>query len=680
VRNWLPAWATGLTAKYAVLFALLVALPVIGVSAYLLDSSYKDNKKALIRVQRERANTLAAVVSQSLNQIADRLGSVQGEGLSRGRLDLVLRPLLVSDPAPLDVSYFDSHGRNVLTIGASTGERETRGLNPPSLTRAQFETAKGSVFISPIFSVTDPLGGTERVLNIATAESYGGGVVGERLYASSFQELIAGSRVGKAGYAYAVDRRGKPIVYPKGTPTVHPREGFEHERAVNLASLPQVSKALASSTGSSTGRTISGRDVLTAWATVDPTRWRVFVEQPASQAFAPLRGKIWRTTLLLAAFVAGAIVLSILLARRLARPIRRMRVAAARIGAGAYDERIELDPPRTIAMRQRSVDWVDIETWGRPRRRQLPGSRTERARSVLVEQPVADRHRHDDLGALAEDLNRMAASLQSSHAKLEQTVEERTRELQAALEQLAEKSRELEAASKHKSEFLANMSHELRTPLNAIIGFSQVLNEQLFGEVNEKQQEYLEDILSSANHLLSLINDVLDLSKVEAGQVELELAPFSLREALERGVVMVRERATKNGVALRLELDPSIDVVDGDERRIRQVVFNLLSNAVKFTPEGGRVDVSTARKNGEVRVSIADTGAGIAPEERERIFEEFQQARAQNGQRPEGTGLGLALSKKLIELHGGRLWVESELGKGSTFTFTIPIGSTEWVY
>ena len=152
---------------------------------------------------------------------------------------------------------------------------------------------------------------------------------------------------------------------------------------------------------------------------------------------------------------------------------------------------------------------------------------------------------------------------------------------------------ELEAASQHKSEFLANMSHELRTPLNAIIGFSQVLRQRLFGEVNAKQEEYLDDILSSGNHLLSLINDVLDLSKVEAGQVELEVATFSLREALERGVVMVRERAVKNGVQLTLELAPDVDLVDGDERRLRQVIFNLLSNAVKFTPEGGSIVVAT---------------------------------------------------------------------------------------
>jgi signal transduction histidine kinase len=252
----------------------------------------------------------------------------------------------------------------------------------------------------------------------------------------------------------------------------------------------------------------------------------------------------------------------------------------------------------------------------------------------------------DELGALAAAVNRMN-------------------------DELSRLYRELEETSLHKSEFLANMSHELRTPLNAILGFSQVLRERMFGEVNEKQEEYLDDILSSGNHLLSLINDVLDLSKVEAGQVELEVAPFSLREALERGVVMVRERAAQDGVHLTLAADPEVDVVEGDERRIRQVIFNLLSNAVKFTPAGGAVDVSAAQLDGEIRVSVTDTGPGLAPEDHKRIFEEFQQTDTGVEQR-EGTGLGLTLSKRLVELHGGRIWVDSELGKGSTFVFTLP--------
>ena len=257
----------------------------------------------------------------------------------------------------------------------------------------------------------------------------------------------------------------------------------------------------------------------------------------------------------------------------------------------------------------------------------------------------------DELGALAVNVNRMNDELQRLY-------------------------RALETASKHKSEFLANMSHELRTPLNAIIGFSQVLREGISGEINAKQQEYLDDIVTSANHLLALINDVLDLSKVEAGQVELQVAPFSLSDALERGVSMVREQATINEVQVALHANGGLDAVAGDERRIRQVIFNLLSNAVKFTPSGGSVDVSATQSNGKVTVSVADTGPGIAAEDLDRIFEEFQQTET-GARQTEGTGLGLALSKRFVEMHGGRIWCDSELGKGSTFRFTLPLRPVE---
>jgi signal transduction histidine kinase len=212
--------------------------------------------------------------------------------------------------------------------------------------------------------------------------------------------------------------------------------------------------------------------------------------------------------------------------------------------------------------------------------------------------------------------------------------------------------------------------------MNAIIGFSQVLREGMVGDVNAKQAEYLDDILSSGNHLLSLINDVLDLSKVEAGQVELQVAPFSLQDALERGVSMVREQATTGGVQVTLHRNGGLDAVSGDERRIMQVIFNLLSNAVKFTPEGGRVDVTATQLDGEMRVSVADSGPGIAGEDLDKIFEEFQQTDAGAEQR-EGTGLGLALSKRFVEMHGGRIWCESEVGRGSTFEFTLPMGPVE---
>jgi signal transduction histidine kinase len=252
----------------------------------------------------------------------------------------------------------------------------------------------------------------------------------------------------------------------------------------------------------------------------------------------------------------------------------------------------------------------------------------------------------DELGALAVNLNRMNDELRRLYE-------------------------ELETVSRHKSEFLANMSHELRTPLNAIIGFSDLLRQQALGELNEQQLGYLEDVLDAGRHLLSLLNDILDLSKVEAGKMELELSDVSLRRTLESGLTMHAERAGRAGIALGLSLDPTEITVRADERKLRQVVFNLLSNAVNFTPAGGRVDLSAQMRDGVVAVAVSDTGPGIADGDQELIFEEFRQARGES-KRQEGTGLGLPLSKRLIELHGGRLWVESAEGAGSTFRFTLP--------
>jgi len=242
-------------------------------------------------------------------------------------------------------------------------------------------------------------------------------------------------------------------------------------------------------------------------------------------------------------------------------------------------------------------------------------------------------------------------------------------------QEIEDKGRQLEEANQHKSEFLANMSHELRTPLNAIIGFSEVLHERMFGEVNEKQAEYLQDIISSGRHLLSLINDILDLSKIEAGRMELELASFDMPLALQNAMTLVRERADRHGIALSVAVDERLGPFVGDERKIKQILLNLLSNAVKFTPEGGRISVKAMPADGSVEISVTDTGIGIAPEDQEAIFEEFRQVGSDYARKREGTGLGLTLTKKFVEMHSGKIWVKSEVGKGSTFTFTLPVRS-----
>ena len=239
--------------------------------------------------------------------------------------------------------------------------------------------------------------------------------------------------------------------------------------------------------------------------------------------------------------------------------------------------------------------------------------------------------------------------------------------------EIQDKSRQLEIANQHKSEFLANMSHELRTPLNAIIGFSEVLLERLFGDLNEKQDDYLKDIHSSGRHLLNLINDILDLSKVEAGRMELDLSTFDLPTAISNAMTLIRERAQRHGIAMRTDMEEQLGEVVADERKFKQILLNLLSNAVKFTPDGGTIKVSARREQENIVVAVHDTGIGIAPEDQEAVFEEFRQVGRNYTSKQEGTGLGLALTRRFVELHGGRINVDSTPGKGSTFTFTIPV-------
>jgi signal transduction histidine kinase/CheY-like chemotaxis protein len=239
-------------------------------------------------------------------------------------------------------------------------------------------------------------------------------------------------------------------------------------------------------------------------------------------------------------------------------------------------------------------------------------------------------------------------------------------------QELERKGTELEVASRHKSEFLASMSHELRTPLNAVIGFSEVLLERMFGDLNPRQEDYLRDIWESGKHLLALLNDILDLSKVEAGRMELDRSTFSVRDALETGLCLVRERAVEHGIVLDLQIGTEVSVVEADELRLKQVLLNLLSNAVKFTGDGGRVEVRAAVDGGTLTITVTDNGLGVGPEDRERIFEAFQQG-TRGTPKTEGTGLGLTLSKRILELHGGRIWLDSDVGVGSTFGFTIPL-------
>jgi signal transduction histidine kinase len=279
----------------------------------------------------------------------------------------------------------------------------------------------------------------------------------------------------------------------------------------------------------------------------------------------------------------------------------------------------------------------------------------------------------DEIGVLAESFNQMAGSLKENQAaleeaktNLEQKVKERTHELALA-------NRRLDEASRHKDEFLASMSHELRTPLNAIIGFSEVLLDRSLKVTEEERKQFLTDVLNSGKHLLKLINEVLDLSKIEAGRMELQIEPASIGQTLEMVQSTTRPLSAKKRIDLRFENEDQIGFIPMDAARIKQVLLNLVGNAIKFTPDGGQAWVRVTSQNGVVLVEVGDTGPGIPAALHDQIFEPFIQIPTCSGDRPEGTGLGLALAKDFVEIHGGRIWVESEVGKGSRFFFTLPM-------
>jgi signal transduction histidine kinase len=238
--------------------------------------------------------------------------------------------------------------------------------------------------------------------------------------------------------------------------------------------------------------------------------------------------------------------------------------------------------------------------------------------------------------------------------------------------EIEEKSRQLAAASQHKSQFLANMSHELRTPLNAILGYTELIIDQIYGDVPDKMRDVLDRVQSNGRHLLGLINDVLELSKIEAGRLTLTPASYSLADVMHSVVSVVESLAAEKRLALNLDVPPNLPIGRGDERRITQVLLNLVGNAIKFTDKG-EVAIAASAMNGSFNIAVRDTGPGISPADQVKIFEEFQQADNSTTKSKGGTGLGLAIAKRIIEMHGGHILVESKLGAGSTFTVSLPV-------
>lgn len=384
----------------------------------------------------------------------------------------------------------------------------------------------------------------------------------------------------------------------------------------DLSSLPQVSAALNRTGAISVGRDQARGRVFSAGARTLRMNWHVFVEQPLTQALEPVYDLMARIGTLLGVSLVIAVIAGMALARQMVVPIRAVHRGAQKLSENDFSHRIKVSTG-------------------------------------------------DEIEELADQFNHMAEQLEESYSRLEQKVKERTRDLE-------QKTRELAIASEHKSQFFANMSHELRTPLNAVLGYSELLADGIYGTIPDKALEVLERIQSNGKHLLGLINDVLDISKIEAGQLTLSAEDYSMKTLVQSVIAATGSLAQSKGLAVTTNIGDDLPIGHGDERRLTQVLLNIVGNAIKFT-DTGSIDVSAKASNGHFLIDVHDTGPGIPPEHRDKIFEEFQQVDNSSTRQKGGTGLGLSIARRIVNLHGGDISVDSEVGAGSTFHVVLPV-------
>ncbi len=601
---------------YFLISGLLVAGGLL--TSALVEVYYRlhESRETLAQLQKEAAATAAVKIEKFIQDVETAMRSA-AKGLDVDRQSAAdskfeLKRLLFLAPAISEAVLIAADGREQLRLSrlAVAATRSEKTLaDSPAFQHAK----NGQSYFGQVYLVR----GSEPYITMAVPiEEFKGtiaGVLQSEVNLKYVWDVVSAIKAGKAGYAYAVSRSGDLIAHPEIGLVLQGR---------NVAELEQVRAAFRPLTGDprrslTTARNLRAQAVISSFALIPRLDWAVFIERPASEAYEALYASLVRTSALLLIGLGMAILASYFVARRVMGPLRILEQGSERIASGDLKFR------------------VDLKTG-------------------------------DEMETLAEKFNRMASALQESYANLEEKVAERTREL-------ANANRMLDEASRHKSAFLASMSHELRTPLNAIIGFSEVLLDPSLTVSDDERSQFMTDVWASGKHLLSLINEVLDLAKVESGTMELQFEPAFLQDVFESVQHTMRALAGKKSIDLRVENDESLEQISMDGARVKQVLLNLVGNAIKFTPDGGRVWVKAQRETGRVRVEVGDSGPGIAAAEQERIFQEFQQVESSAKGKPEGTGLGLALAKKFVEMHGGEIWVESEVGRGSRFFFTLPM-------
>ncbi|MGH7845764.1 MAG: sensor histidine kinase [Candidatus Binatia bacterium] len=578
---------------------------------------YQESSAHVAQLQQEITSGAAAKIEQFIKEIertargATKSRELTAKGLSP-EYQFELRRLLIISPAVTEAAAVDTEGIARVAVSRFTSVLPYGKKIDSALPALQL-AKEGKSYFSPVYFSR----GSEPYMTIAVPiEQFAGRVIGVLQLQVNLKyvwEIVSSLKVGAAGYAYAIARDGDLIAHPNISLVLQRR---------NMAHLPQVRAALRPQPAGAkppgiVGGNLEGKQVFSSWSLIRDLGWAVFVERPVEEVYRPLYASLARTSGLLLVGLGMALVASLFVARRIVRPLEALRKGVERIGGGDMNLRL------------------DVKTG-------------------------------DEIEVLAEEFNKMTAHLREAYSGLEQKVAERTQELSIANKRLKELDR-------LKSDFVSNVSHELRTPLTAIKGSVDLLLRKVPGSLNEKQTQYLTWVSANTQNLATLIDDLLDLSKIEAGKIELKATRVSLGGLIHEVVETLRPVAMEKSVVLEVESSESSILVWADRDKVTQILMNVIGNAIKFTPSSGKVTVSTANDGFKwVQVSVNDTGPGFPPEETQKIFEKFYQVAANGKQKPKGTGLGLAITKALVELHGGRIWVESEVKRGSRFSFTLP--------
>jgi signal transduction histidine kinase len=777
--------------KYVALFVTVVCVALIANGVLEIWFSFKEQTVLLARIHQDQAEAVATRISQFIREVEGQLAWAtqlpwSTENLDEWRFDAVR--LLRQVPAVTEVAQLNSAGREQIRVSRLTKDvvgSQTDYSRDPAFVEAE----ANKIYYGPVHFLHE----SEPYMTLAMAgvrRDYG--VIVAQVNLKLIWDVVSQIQVGVRGRAYVVDLENRLIAHPDISMVL---------RNTDVSGLLQVRTARAEGSAVAPEQhlvtdDIEGRKVLSVHAPVELLGWLVFVELPVNEAYAPLYGSILRSGALLVAALTLAALAGLYLARRMIIPIRALRDGAVRIGRGDLDQRISIktgdelealgDQFNSMAAQlqdsyatlERKVEDRTRELAQSVRELQALGEVSQAVNSTLDLETVLDTivanavqlsgtdagtiyvfdpaSREFQLSATYGMSEELIASLKSHHTGLSEALAQATERRapmqiadlrdepsaprQAAVQQIVLdagyrarmivpllganrvvgalvvrrkapgeftkrtvdllqtfaaqsvlaiqnarlfregeiKSHQLEVASRHKSQFLANMSHELRTPLNAILGYTELMLDNIYGDMAQRMRGVLERVQTNGKHLLGLINDVLDLSKIEAGQLTLSLEDYSIGDVVQNVVTVVEPLATEKSLALKIELPNDLPTGHGDQRRLTQVLLNLVGNAIKFT-DSGEIAIKVAAGNGAYTLSVCDTGPGIDPADQGKIFEEFQQADSSSTKAKSGTGLGLSISRRIVAMHGGRIWVKSAPGRGSTFFVKVPVSVEQQV-